>query len=167
MVPRHPRFLVSLCMLAFVFTFFAWTGGTAFAASKMSLNTKSPQIEGNIKPHASGGGCDPFGSSSWSGDIVASACISYGWPYLYPDGYATIKPTSPVSFCNVAIRLYDSSGNYLAGQNYSCVSGRQVHYGPIAYFTLSGTYYSCIDINMDYYNGTGSGAISCSYYVYV
>jgi hypothetical protein len=115
-----------------------------------------------IQPRAVGGGCNPFATVSSRGDITATGCISYNFPYLQPDGYVSISPLAAVRSCFVDVQLYDGNGNFITKQRYGCTLRANIRYGPFSYFTLSGTYYGCVDVNLSYYNGTGSSAVNCS-----
>ena len=92
-------------------------GASARSAQKSQnvLVFKSPVMK--ITPNSSGGGCSQYRTNATQ-DISVKACISYTYPYLYPDSYASFfqHQAGGVNACSVQFFVYRSDGYVVDNQ---------------------------------------------------
>lgn len=148
--------LTLVIALAVVLTF----ASTASAHPVSTSQThRQAQAHGET-PNASGGGCGSA-KTNGTGDIRASACISYAYPYLQPDGYASFHKLSNrgnIQSCRFRLTVYEN-GSYYTRVDYNCsVAAAQnqqdAHYGPLSIFvTGSSSWYSTVQVTLEYQDG--------------
>ena len=142
--------------LAVVLTF-------ASAASAHAVSTSQTHRQAQVHkvtPNASGGGC---GSAVLNGthDIRANACISYAYPYLQPDGYASFQKLGThgnIQNCRFRLSVYENNSFY-ERVDYNCsvaaaINQQDAHYGPLSIFvTGSSSWYSTVQVTLEYQDG--------------
>lgn len=152
--------LVAAFLLAFTFAFTFVSGASAqtIQASQTSQYAQLPS--GHASPDASGGGCGSWHTNG-TGDITAKACISYAYPYLQPDGYASFKKLSNhgnIQNCRFRLTVYEN-GSFYTRIDYNCTvaaaqNQQNAHFGPLSIFvTGSSSWYSTVQVTLDYQDG--------------
>lgn len=151
--------LVAAVMLASILTFAFVGGASAHTMQQASQTSQHVQFSSHHgTPNVDGGGCND--KTNGVGDIRASACISYSYPYLLPDGYATFHPASGhggVDSCRFRLQIWHGT-SLLDQEDFNCAypasKGIEVHYGPLSIYATAGdNYYTVVQINLKYADG--------------
>ena len=122
------RSLIVITLLSLFAVFFPRGAAEAQGVSSpKSTHTATPApapAPHAVAPHASGGGCRSVSSGNKTRYVSYSACISYFFFKVFPDGYVTFGAASPGLWqaCRVSLYLYDRNNTYIDGRTFDCLS---------------------------------------------
>lgn len=158
------RKLIPSLVVALILAFTFVSGASAHTKLAPQTNQRAQHSPGGATPNATGGGCSSWNTNG-TGDITAKACISYAYPYLEPDGYASFhllngsNQHGGPSSCRFRLQVYEGT-SFLEQADYNCAVAaathqQDAHYGPLSIYATGGgvTYYSIVQVRVQYADG--------------
>jgi hypothetical protein len=167
------KFIPSL-VVAFIVAFTFVSGASAHTIQASQTNQRTRLSSGHVTPNdVSGGGCSSWNTNG-TGNISAKACISYAYPYLQPDGYASFHKLSGsnqhggIKSCRFRLKVYEGT-SLLEQIDYDCLDAakayqQNAHFGPLSIFATGEgvAYSSAVQVNVGYNDGYGTVLYSYS-----